>query len=70
MISYLGIKTLHKKSLIKCSTQGRSLFYDPLYVDYNSYMYNEEVYLKENNDRALEYFKEKFKDKIIKKESV
>jgi hypothetical protein len=29
-------------------------------------MYNEEVYLKENNDRALEYFKEKFKDKIKK----
>ncbi len=66
MIFYLGIKTLYKKSFIKCSTQGRSLFYDPLYVDYNSYMYNEEVYLKENNDRALEYFKEKFKDKIKK----
>lgn len=59
-------KSLLGQHIIRTSVRDRSIYYDPVYVDYNSYMYNEEVFLKENNDRALKHFKEKFKDKIKK----
>lgn len=49
-------------------TRSRCLFYDPVFVDVHSWDYNEEVALRENNKRALECFKEKYKEKIIKKE--
>lgn len=52
--------------IIKTYIKDRCLFYDPVFIDFNSWQYKEEVFLRENNNRALEYFKEKFKDKIKK----
>jgi hypothetical protein len=58
-----------KKRLIPPSSiKDRCRFYDPLFIDVHTWDYNEEVALRENNERALEFFKEKYRDRLVKKE--
>jgi hypothetical protein len=38
-----------------------------VFIDTYSWDHNEEVALRENNERALQFFKEKYKDRFIEK---
>jgi len=41
-----------------------------MFIDVHSWDYNEEVALRENNERALEFFKEKYRDKFVVKKEI
>lgn len=55
-----------KRAVPQSSIKDRCRYYDPVFVDVHSWDYNEEVALRENNERALRYFKKKYKDRFSK----
>ena len=56
-----------KRIIPQSSIKDRCRFYDPVFIDTYSWDHNEEVALRENNERALQFFKEKYKDRFIEK---
>ena len=59
--------TINNQPILQSHVRERSIFYDTIYIDFTSWSRNEELALRENNDRALRVFKERFRGRFKKK---